>query len=597
MKIAKIIIKNYRGIEDLTINAEDINVFLGTNGVGKTSTLQAIRYVLTGQGDVDDIRMDADEMSVEIIFEDTTSIRRIRKSDKNEVKVNGKNTTIKACNEFLEQKFGCSKNVLEAMCSADFFKSLDKKDLTNFILSILPIQVSYNKLIEFCEEKIGRKLDSDEKKFLDGCFDTTTATIGLSDIELVYQKVFARRKLEKSNLKVMQAKANFDINKLPEEAKETLEKELSRIQVIEAQAVDIMKQMDAYKKSLEARKIAEEKLQQLKMEFLSYVDISSPDEQELITAKEDKQKFINAISKYKTILGTNRTNIEMYERTLVSLDKPVCPLSEKLICQTDKSGLKASLQELVRENNDSITKINEFIAKCEEQVTMRDKIIDKYNENIVKWTKKEALEKQIKDFVLPDILDKPKDIPTEDVMGKKTEIQAKLSIYAEYDTAISYEKKCQEQLKLVNMLEFAVNILDVKNGVRCVILEKSLNPIESMVNIKAETLRKGFNLILTSPNGIDIRVAPKGNKYVPLEKVSSGEFIFVAYLLMSVIREITGVSVLIIDDIDKLDTEATETFIKILKSDKEYENVFIGGVNHSDTAKIIEAVKVNVINY
>lgn len=597
MKIAKIIIKNYRGIEDLTINAKDINVFLGTNGVGKTSTLQAIRYVLTGQSDVDDIRMDAEEMSVEIIFEDTTSIRRIRKSDKNEVKVNGKTTTIKACNEFLEQKFGCSKNVLEAMCGADFFKSLDKKDLTNFILSILPIQVSYNKMIEFCEEKIGRKLDADEKKFLDSCFDTTTATIGLSDIEHVYQNIFARRKLEKANLKVLQAKADFDTSKLPKETKEALEKELSENQVIEAQVADIVKQIKAYEKSLEARKIAEEKLQQLKMELLSYVDISRPDEKELITAKEDKQKFMDAISKYKTILGTNKANINMYEKTLENLDKPVCPLSEKLICQTDKSGLKASLQELVKKNNDSITKINDFIAKCEEQVVMRDKIIDKYNADIIRWTKKEALEKQIKDFVLPDVLDKPKDILTENVEDKKAEIQAKLSIYTEYDTAISYGEKYEEQRKLVNMLEFAVNIFDVKNGVRSIILEKSLNPIESMVNTKADALRKGFSLILTSPNGIDIRVAPKGNKYVPLEKVSSGEFIFVAYLLMSVIREITGVSVLIIDDIDKLDTEATKTFIEMLKSDNEYENVFIGGVNHLDTAKIIEAVSVNVINY
>ena len=42
MKISKIAIKNYLGVEELEISPSDVNVFVGPNGSGKTSILEAI---------------------------------------------------------------------------------------------------------------------------------------------------------------------------------------------------------------------------------------------------------------------------------------------------------------------------------------------------------------------------------------------------------------------------------------------------------------------------------------------------------------------------------------------------------------------------
>ena len=44
MKIKEISIKNFRGIEDLTLQLNDFTVLIGKNGVGKSSILHALNF-------------------------------------------------------------------------------------------------------------------------------------------------------------------------------------------------------------------------------------------------------------------------------------------------------------------------------------------------------------------------------------------------------------------------------------------------------------------------------------------------------------------------------------------------------------------------
>ena len=50
MKIEKLIIKNYKTFNDITIQMnDDVNIFLGENDSGKTTILEALSIVLTGK--------------------------------------------------------------------------------------------------------------------------------------------------------------------------------------------------------------------------------------------------------------------------------------------------------------------------------------------------------------------------------------------------------------------------------------------------------------------------------------------------------------------------------------------------------------------
>ena len=78
----------------------------------------------------DDIRVGASKAHVTIVFDDGTSIERIRGKDRSVVKVNDKTTSQESANEFLVGKLGVPLSIYETMFGTDYFAELSKKDLT-----------------------------------------------------------------------------------------------------------------------------------------------------------------------------------------------------------------------------------------------------------------------------------------------------------------------------------------------------------------------------------------------------------------------------------------------------------------------------------
>ncbi len=56
MKIARVIIRNFRSIENVGFSPEAFNVMVGQNNHGKTNIIKALEWFYSGKGDVDDMR-------------------------------------------------------------------------------------------------------------------------------------------------------------------------------------------------------------------------------------------------------------------------------------------------------------------------------------------------------------------------------------------------------------------------------------------------------------------------------------------------------------------------------------------------------------
>lgn len=79
MKLSRIQISNFMGIEEIDISAGDVTVIEGGNGQGKTSILRAIQNVMEGGRDATLIRNGAQEAQVILLFDDGTEVnKRIR---------------------------------------------------------------------------------------------------------------------------------------------------------------------------------------------------------------------------------------------------------------------------------------------------------------------------------------------------------------------------------------------------------------------------------------------------------------------------------------------------------------------------------------
>lgn len=585
MKIAKIIINNFRGITTETLLPDKINVLLGHCGTGKSSTMDAIKWGLTGKITKEDIRYDSPEASIKIIFDDETSIMRTQ-SAKATNYVNEKVATEKATNEFLENKFGCSISSIEAMCGASFFKSLSKKDLKSFIIDILPIKASFSKIVELSDD-----LDEEKISFIKEYLEDE---VSLADIDAAYKTVFDGRKVKKQVLKNLQEKSKFT-KELPGVTKEELLKRQGEIALIEAKVNDYKKNLERYNKSLKTRENAEKQLADMKNRLHQYKDIKQPVEADLQLAIKEKQLFIDAIANANNTIAIMKANVELMQRTLDSLDKPVCPISERIVCTADKSGLREELISLVETNNKELANGYNFIVRCNEQVDKRDEIINSYNNQLIAWNNKINLENTINAFALPEVLDKPEEV-NGDFAEEKLQIQNMLNVWYEKDASDQAAKNIEETLHKVNLYDFAVEFFSA-NGIKSKLLEKAVDPLQKMIDEKTQSLRKGFKISLMTEEEFDITISPRTGEVVPLNKISAGEFIVTAYILMSVVSQITGVSILMMDNLDNLDSDAARQLMLLLDADENFNTIILASVDHPDIIDAISEVDCFVKEY
>lgn len=484
MKINTIKIKNFRGIPDMEISLERISFFTGPCGAGKTSVLKAFNFALTGDVKKDDIREQSDRASATIVFEDQSSIQRICKlSAATQVKVNGKNSTAKAADEFLQAKLGTSTDIFQAMCKTDFFEVLSQKEQTEFFLSILPTKISFEKLCEFIGEN-NKKLTEEEKTTLKTAFANISDPFGLDEIDMAYKYFYQKRKEKKAFVENLKPRAVFDMSILPEESKESLQKSLEDVIRKETLAKEYQKNLNEYNRQVKMKADSDVRLKKLKEEYQKYSSVEKPDPDYKEKQESEKKQFENAIHNCQTAISTIKGNLELLEKTLKSLNTNVCPISSRLICTSDRTPLKSEFEDQIQKSNEGIKKNTDFIKRCEKEVQIRTERLDAYQKQQISYNNKKNLHDQIQNYVPITVMEKPEEVKAPDMMVKQ-EIQSKISKYTSFENAKKAKCELEEEQKKLRILENLVLYLDSKTGVRGYILKKVVEPFTKMCNQKA----------------------------------------------------------------------------------------------------------------
>lgn len=162
--ITTISIRNFKGIEDLQLNAKKLNAIIGKCGSGKSSLLDAIRFALTGKAGKEVIRKGCREASVVLRFSDNSTIERIRRTSENISKCNGKSSTKRSLDEFLTAR-NMNPCWIESLCSVDWFAGLSSKDLNNFFMTILPLRAQAETVVELVAQ-LDKDLTEKKEKYL-----------------------------------------------------------------------------------------------------------------------------------------------------------------------------------------------------------------------------------------------------------------------------------------------------------------------------------------------------------------------------------------------------------------------------------------------
>jgi len=592
--ITTISIRNFKGIEDLQLNAKKLNAIIGKCGSGKSSLLDAIRFALTGKAGKEVIRKGCREASVVLRFSDNSTIERIRRTSENISKCNGKSSTKRSLDEFLTAR-NMNPCWIESLCSVDWFAGLSSKDLNNFFMTILPLRAKAETVVELVAQ-LDKNLTEKKEKYLMEEILKKQEIFSFNDLANGYNTAYTVRQELKRKYNEMLPRCTFN-ETVPAKTREDIEKELNNISQVEAAEKEYSKRLKEYASSKKQHDLAIKRLDEMKKELDTYSSCKKPKEETKTQAEADRKLFQVHIKRTNEYIGTINSTLDLLKRTLDNLDKPICPISEKLICTTDKSQLKEELLSLIQKNENALASNKEFLAKCEDQVRKRDDIISNYQKEVYRYEQKTTLENNISKFIVPEILPEPQKVEKAHLEAKKKELLDLLSILSRYEKVQQNKKELAKIKDKYDLAQFAVKVLDSKIGIPALILQRTLRFFEKKCNEKASLLREGFQIHFLSDNGITIQVSPgKGKPFVDMKEVSTGEFVCVAYILMTMIGEATKCHLFLIDNLDRLDTEYLNALLSLLEEDKKIEQVFLGGVDHADVERTLNDKSFQIIH-
>ena len=592
--ITTISIRNFKGIEDLQLNAKKLNAIIGKCGSGKSSLLDAIRFALTGKAGKEVIRKGCREASVVLRFSDNSTIERIRRTSENISKCNGKSSTKRSLDEFLTAR-NMNPCWIESLCSVDWFAGLSSKDLNNFFMTILPLRAKAETVVELVAQ-LDKDLTEKKEKYLMEEILKKQEIFSFNDLANGYNTAYTVRQELKRKYNEMLPRCTFN-ETVPAKTREDIEKELNNISQVEAAEKEYSKRLKEYASSKKQHDLAIKRLDEMKKELDTYSSCKKPKEETKAQAEADRKLFQVHIKRTNEYIGTINSTLDLLKRTLDNLDKPICPISEKLICTTDKSQLKEELLSLIQKNENALASNKEFLAKCEDQVRKRDDIISNYQKEVYRYEQKTTLENNISKFIVPEILPEPQKVEKAHLEAKKKELLDLLSILSRYEKVQQNKKELAKIKDKYDLAQFAVKVLDSKIGIPALILQRTLRFFEKKCNEKASLLREGFQIHFLSDNGITIQVSPgKGKPFVDMKEVSTGEFVCVAYILMTMIGEATKCHLFLIDNLDRLDTDYLNALLSLLEEDKKIEQVFLGGVDHADVEQTLNDKSFQIIH-
>jgi DNA repair exonuclease SbcCD ATPase subunit len=415
---------------------------------------------------------------------------------------------------------------------------------------------------------------------------------GIDKLKEAYNYFFESRKDAKRELATKEAKIVGYVEPESLRSLSVIEKELTEILGKEAAQKSVKTALDIYKTSLSNRENAEANLRKLK-EQIDGIKASRPDANTLKEINASILKAQEDISNAKTMIAIMEESIMSFENALENLNKPICPLSNALVCTTDKTAAKEEFEDLLSSNREGITIQKDIIEKNNTLLKELETRKKEHEENSRAYERKILLtteyEKQKKN--LPTVPPKPEGAVVEDFTLEKEKLQKDLKVAKEYD-------QYKEDLAVVEIFRNKVavfnslcKIFEPKGDVMSNIAEHYMSVFETVANKRAKEINPEFEIKFSSADGIEyfLKTNSKG-EFRPYDTLSSGEKALCAFVILDMLNTLSNLRILMIDDLDKLDKEAFESLIDLVQSKEvqdSYDHIIICAVDHEDVVKTL----------
>lgn len=590
MKIQEVNIKNFKCHDALIITPETVNVVLGKMHHGKSAILEALRFGINGDLPKDAIRVGQNYMSVEILFDTNDTIYKevsynTDGSLKKKITLNDKTITEKNLMEWFDEYYSLDKQALKCSMSSEVLSAMDSGEFGDFLMKYVPEEMDFKTICNYVKGIDVEMSDFKDclKEFLPTDFD-----FGIDTIKAAYNFFYEERKDSKKRTQLLAGKAIWTPTKdKPIRSDDIVNQELEDLLKEEGARKEIDKQIIAYQNAVVSKRAQDEKIKTLTEEVKSIGAVHVKD-----TALGENRAQIDEcnakLADVNKTLTTLKNAATLFQNTLENLDKPVCPIHKKLVCSTDKTGIKSEIQSALISHKESIQIQEKELLSIQKKLVELNKEQKALYESQRLFEKKQMLVKQIEDLrsrpvVLPE---KPVITTPVDYTAKKITLMNEKKLIAEYQQYLESNEAYEKESNRLAILDAVVKALAPKGCIIHGINKHYIDIFETICNQRAKALGLGYEISMESNNGIQLMFTSKSILTpISFTNASQGERVLLMFLIMDMINQITGLKMLLIDDINHLDKEAIHSFVELLASpevSRDYDHIFVCGINFKE---------------
>ena len=620
MKIKSISVENFRGIQRFEHEFKNkVTVITGKCGKGKSSFLDAVRFPLTNilpENPVKDGYMTAKVKEV-CENEDGDSIvieKEIERPSKVSTLISGRKVGTSVTKKFIESETDINSELIKMTTSSEILANLKPSDFASIFLTESVERKTLEDLLEICNKqetperlKIqindgvfnNRNLPPDVIKYFNEFF--LDKEFSLETISKAFEEAKNKRREVNAICKSLEKDAKDFVSMTEIKADEgKLNKKLEELIGFEKNNDSYYERVKSYNSAVKLKNETEKRIVSCDLEIQTNKSVE-PNMKDLETLENELKNKTKEVSNLMAVKRTLVDSKSRTEKTINELNKPVCPISTKICCTTDKSPFKKELLESISDIENSIKLSDENIAKSQNEINELNNKIKIFYENRENWNKKMNFinEKERLSKMQIEIPEKPEEISITSYSAEKANVIAELNKIKKYKEMQKKYNEFWKNKREYNVLNFIVKSLDIKGPVVSDFIRTLVEPIEDVCNERATVLKTGMKVKLLVKDGLTMLFQLGELKpFLPYTSLSAGEKILAIVLMTDLVNLFSGSGFLIIDDTDHLDEDSFEVLLKFVTDQdiqEQYDNIIISSVNHSDIVNKIKDYDVDHI--
>lgn len=608
MKIKKIQIENYGKIETMEIDFDKPVLFLtGRNGKGKSTFVRALIWCLTGDGpDSSSFVTDGKSNSkVSVVIEtnhgDMTFERRAKRGQPAKCYVNGKNCPIKIFNATLADETGIKADSFLLTTSQEMAASMKPEELMKTLMAMVPDTTSVNDVVKMISGYDEATMSQFIKSYCDDkSIDPNSKQLSNDLVADMYANFYAQKSATFLKIREMKDKIDEGFISTPRRKKELIKKEMDEIADKEARSAMARQALKNYEEAVAQRKNAEDRVR-LQMNVLSsmgYVPKPDPSVKENMLKKVEDIRANQAFS--RKMLGSTESNIATLQKALSDLANPVCPLSGKLKCTTDKTAVHDDIVAQIEQNKVMKEELAKNISDDEKKISEISVLIKVEDENEAKYKDKLALEKQIeqmKSVIPPKPVQPTAKLVEFDFSAKKAELEKELEYFNAFEKNETYKAILEQAQRAFESLDVLVKALAPKGEVLTALQNAYLAFFNNAINARAKSLvGRTIEVNLVADTGVKLQAKFNNGEFHYYNELSRGERLVVIFLLLDLFNSLYGTRVLVLDDLNHLDGESFSEFIDMIFKPEimaEYDHIILCAASNKDIDDKISSIIAN----